>query len=133
MGVRFFVGNAGAGDDPLETDLRRLVRGAINEVRPDLLYVPTAQYVNPAFRTVNETALEEQEKVGAIFAYCPGDGSPEFRPGVFAPIGATLQDKLEVLRTLTPATADILRSTTPGPEQASGDGMLAASPLRLWS
>ena len=83
MGVRFFVGNAGSGDDPLETDLRGLVRGAINEVRPDLLYVPTAQHVNPAFRTVNETALEEREKVGTIFAYCPGDGSPEFRPGVF--------------------------------------------------
>ena len=102
MGVRFFVGNAGSGDDPLETDLRRLVRGAINEVRPDLLYVPTAQHVNPAFRTVNETALEEREKVGTIFAYCPGDGSPEFRPGVFAPIGSTLQDKLEVLRTFNP-------------------------------
>ncbi len=102
MGIRFFVGNAGSGDDPLESDLRRLVKGAINEVRPDLLYVPTTHHADSSFRTVHETALAERNKVGTIFAYDPGDGSPEFRPGVFVPIGSTLQDKLELLRVFNP-------------------------------
>ncbi len=102
MGIRFFVGNAGSGDDSLAVDLRRLLAGAINEVRPDLLYLPTTQHSDPAFQIVNETALEEGQKIGTIFAYDPGDASPEFRPGVFVPIGTTLQDKLEVLRTFDP-------------------------------
>ena len=102
MGIRFFVGNAGSGDDSLEFDVRRLLRGAINEVRPDLLYVPTAHHADPTFRAVHETVLREQAKVGTVFAYDPGDGSPQFRPEVFAPIGSTLQDKLDLLRTFDP-------------------------------
>ncbi len=102
MGIRFFVGNAGSGDDPLETDLRSLIKGAINEVRPDLLYVPTTHHADSTFRTVHEAAVDESGKIGTILAYCPGDGSPDFRPGIFVPIGSTLQDKLEVLRIFNP-------------------------------
>ena len=102
IGIRFFVGNAGSGDDPLDADLRRLVKSAINEVRPDLLYVPTIHHADASFGVVQEAALAERNKVGTILAYDPGDGSPEFRPGIFVPIGPTLQDKLELLRVFDP-------------------------------
>ena len=97
MGIRFFVGNAGSGDEPLEDEIGRLFRGTIDEVRPDVLYVPTPHHADPSFRTVHKTALKEGSKVGTIFAYDPGDGSSEFRPGVFVPISATIQDKLKAI------------------------------------
>jgi DNA-binding response OmpR family regulator len=102
MGVRFFVGNAGSGEPTLEADLRKLVTGAIREIRPDIIYVPTAHHPNPAYRTVLEVVLKEGRRASAVFSYDPGDASPEFRPGFFVPIGATLDEKLEVLKLFDP-------------------------------
>lgn len=102
MGVRFFVGNAGSGDDPLEEDLRRLVEGAVHEIRPDIIYIPTRHHPDPSFRVVHEAAVAASREGGVILAYDPGDGSPEFRPGVFVPIPATLEEKLRVLQTFDP-------------------------------
>jgi LmbE family N-acetylglucosaminyl deacetylase len=102
MGVRFFVGNAGSGEPPLEADLRKLVTGAIREIRPDIIYVPTPHHANPAYRTVLEVVLREGRRASAVFAYDPGDASPEFRPGFFVPVRSTLDEKLEVLQMFDP-------------------------------
>jgi len=110
MGVRFFVGNAGSGDEPLDLELGRLFKGALDEVRPDILYVPTLHHANPSFRTVHEAAMKGTSKVGTIFAYDPGDGWPNFRPSVFVPISATIQDKLEVMRAFDPRDGGHLAS-----------------------
>jgi hypothetical protein len=70
----------------VDAEIDRLFRGALEEGRPDVLYVPTSHHADPSFQTVHETALQEGSKLGTIFAYDPGDGSPEFRPAVFVVI-----------------------------------------------
>jgi CheY-like chemotaxis protein len=97
MGVRFFVGNAGSGGTPLDDDLRRLVTGAINELKPEIVYCPTPHHVNPGFAAVHDAVMEEGRRVDTIFAYDPGDASPQFRPGFFVPAGSALDEKLAVL------------------------------------
>lgn len=103
MGVRFFVGNAGADASPLEHDLARLVSGAIRELRPEIVYCPTSHHPNRGFAIVHDTVLEEGRRVDTIFSYDPGDASPQFRPGFFVPVSAVLDEKMAVLGTFDPA------------------------------
>lgn len=97
MGVRYFVGNAGTGEDSLARDLQRLVAGAIREVRPHLVYIPTPFHSNPAFRTVHDTALEKAGDTESVLAYDPGDAEPGFAPDVFIPVDGVLDAKTRVM------------------------------------
>ncbi len=97
MGIRFFVGNAGSGDEPLEDDLRRLVRGALTEIRPDLVYVPTLNHPEPSLQLIQEDVMSEATGAPAVYAYDPGDSTPDFHPTAFVRIATTLDQKLEAL------------------------------------
>jgi CheY-like chemotaxis protein/LmbE family N-acetylglucosaminyl deacetylase len=97
MGVRFFVGNAGTGEDSLAKDLQRLVSGAIREIGPHLIYVPTHFHADPAFRTVHDTALERGKEAESILAYDPGDAEPGFAPELFIPVDGVLDAKTRVV------------------------------------
>jgi DNA-binding response OmpR family regulator len=108
MGIRFFVGNAGSGDDPLESDLERLVRGALKEIDPHLLYIPTPHHRNPAFRVVHETAVAQASDEARLFAYDPGDAQPEFNPDTFVPLEGSLEEKMSVIQAFDPADAEHL-------------------------
>lgn len=97
MGIRFFVGNAGSGDDPLGDDLERLVRGALKEIRPDVVYIPTLHHADPAFGIVHHAAREAGGDVTAILAYDPGDAEPDFVPDHFVPVDDVLDEKSDAL------------------------------------
>ena len=121
LGVRFFVGNAGSGDAPLYGDLKRLVTGAIHELRPDIVYCPTPHHPHPGFTVIHDTVLEEGRRVDTVFAYDPGDASPQFRPGFFVPVASALEEKLEVLKTFDQADGRYL------------DTELATAAARFWA
>lgn len=114
LGVRFFVGNAGSGETPLDGDLRRLITGAVRELRPDIVYCPTQHHANPGFALVHDAVLEEGRRVDTIFAYDPGDASPQFRPGFFVPAKSALDEKLEVMRTFDPSDGRYLDTEMAG-------------------
>lgn len=98
MGLRFFVGNAGSGDDSLEDDLRRLVRGALEEVRPHVLYLPTRHHTDDSLGVVHDTAARFEPGPDTILAYDPGDADPRFAPDLFVPVDDALDDKAGALR-----------------------------------
>ncbi len=83
LGIRFYVGNAGSGDDHLHHDLARLVSGAIREIRPDIVYLPTGEHADPGYGVVERTILAEGARVGRILAFDPGDAAPGFHPTRF--------------------------------------------------
>lgn len=108
LGLRFFVGNAGSGETPLEEDLARLVGGALKEIRPDILYLPTPHHPDPSFRTVYDTVLGQDALPEAIFAFDAGDGGPEFHPDVFIPLDDLVDRKVEALASFSPDGAEHL-------------------------
>jgi CheY-like chemotaxis protein/LmbE family N-acetylglucosaminyl deacetylase len=108
MGVRFFVGNAGTGDDSQAQDLQRLVSGAIREIGPHLIYVPTPFHADPGFRTVHDTALEGGTEAESILAYDPGDAEPGFAPELFIPVDGVLDAKIRVVEVFDPSQASHL-------------------------
>jgi CheY-like chemotaxis protein/LmbE family N-acetylglucosaminyl deacetylase len=108
MGVRFFVGNAGTGEDSLARDLQRLVSGAIREIGPHLIYVPTPFHADPAFRTVHDTAVERGKEAESILAYDPGDAAPGFVPELFIPVDGVLDAKTRVVEVFDSSQASHL-------------------------
>jgi CheY-like chemotaxis protein/LmbE family N-acetylglucosaminyl deacetylase len=97
MGVRFFVGNAGSGDESLLEDVKRLVKGALVEIRPDLVYLPTVHHAEATLRVAHQTVTSDVAGMYAIYAYDPGDGEMDFRPSAFVRVSDTLQEKLGVM------------------------------------
>lgn len=97
MGIRFFVGNAGSGEEPLEDDLRRLARGALTEIRPDLVYVPTLNHPAPSLQLIQEDVMSEATGAPSVYAYDPGDSTADFHPTAFVRVATTLDQKLEAL------------------------------------
>jgi CheY-like chemotaxis protein/LmbE family N-acetylglucosaminyl deacetylase len=134
MGIRFFVGNAGTGDDSLAEDLQRLVAGAIREIRPHLIYIPTHFHPDPAFRTVHDTALERGAEAESILAYDPGDAEPRFVPELFIPVDGVLDAKARVLDVFDSSGAPHLSTDhvlTTGRFWARHTGGRPAEPLAL--
>jgi hypothetical protein len=108
MDVRYFVGNAGSGEIPLEEDLRRICRDALREVRPELLYLPTKSHDIGLIRIVHETMASEAVGAATILAYNPGDATATFRPSVFVPVSPALAQKGEALALFDPADGEHL-------------------------
>jgi CheY-like chemotaxis protein/LmbE family N-acetylglucosaminyl deacetylase len=132
MGIRFFVGNAGTGDDSLSEDLQRLVAGAIREIRPHLIYIPTPFHPDPAFRTVHAAALDRGTDAELILAYDPGDAEPGFVPELFIPVDGVLDAKARVLDVFDPTGAPHLSADhvlTTGRFWARHTGGRPAEPL----
>jgi hypothetical protein len=109
MDVRYFVGNAGSAEIPLEDDLRRICRDALREVRPDLLYLPTRQHVYPPIRIVHDTMAGEAVQAETLLAYNPGDATASFRPTFFVPVAPILSRKGEALAHFDAAHGEHLR------------------------
>lgn len=108
MGVRFFVGNAGSGDDPMASDLERLVGGAMKEIRPHVVYVPTPHHPEPSFQVVHDTAVRQGEGLEGILAYDPGDSEPGFVPDLFVPVDEVLDTKARVIEAFDASDAPYL-------------------------
>jgi CheY-like chemotaxis protein len=99
MGVRFFVTNAGSGEASTEEDLERLVANALVEIRPEVIYIPTRHHRDPLLRVAAEAAVSRARDDQRIFCYDPGDAGSGFRPDLFLPIAASLEEKVTVLGT----------------------------------
>jgi CheY-like chemotaxis protein/LmbE family N-acetylglucosaminyl deacetylase len=108
MGIRFFVTNAGSGDASTEEDIRRLVEGALIEIRPDIVYLPTRHHINPHLRAAAEAAIAGAKDEQRLFAYDPGDAGSGFRPDLFLPVGSSLEEKVAVLGTFGPSDGEHL-------------------------
>lgn len=105
LGVRTFVGNAGSAAGDVEAELVRLAGGAVREIRPDILYIPSAAHDGPALRAAHSAALDAaRSRVATILAYDAGDVRPEFTPGWFSPLDDELmKTKLEALDRYDPS------------------------------
>jgi DNA-binding response OmpR family regulator len=108
MDVRYFVGNAGSAEIPLEEDLRRICRDALREVRPELIYLPTKNHAFSPIRIVHETIAGEAVGAHSILAYTPGDATASFRPTFFVPVGSRIARKGEALAQFELAHGDHL-------------------------
>lgn len=97
MGIRFFVSNAGSGDASTDEDLRRLVEGALVEIRPEVVYLPTPHHPDPFLRVAHEAAAARATEDQRLFGYDPGDANADFRPDLFLPVAASLDEKAGVL------------------------------------
>lgn len=105
LGVRFFVGNAGSGEDSLQEDVERLVRGALREIRPDVVYVPTVHHADAGLRMAHQTALGAASDGVAILAYDPGDAEPDFVPDAFFPVEDVVEEKAGAVGAYDPGDA----------------------------
>jgi len=97
LGARTFITSLEDWGTEGQGELVRLVAGAIGELRPDVLYLPTARHPLPRHQTVNRAANEAAVDVPTILAYDPGDASPSFAPELFVPLGESqMEEKLRV-------------------------------------
>jgi len=93
LGARTFITAREDPGEEAQADLVRLVAGAIGELRPDVLYLPTAHHPLPRHQVVNRAANAAANDVPIILAYDPGDASPSFAPELFVPLGETRMDE----------------------------------------
>ena len=93
LGARTFITAREDPGEEAQADLVRLVAGAIGELRPDVLYLPTAHHPLPRHQAVNRAANAAATDVPVILAYDPGDASPSFAPELFVPLGETRMDE----------------------------------------
>lgn len=97
LGARTFITSPTDSGENARSELVHLVTSAIGELRPDILYLPTSQHPHPRHRAVSRAASAAATDVPIILAYDPGDASPSFAPGLFAPLETTgLEEKLEI-------------------------------------
>jgi CheY-like chemotaxis protein/LmbE family N-acetylglucosaminyl deacetylase len=109
LGARFFVGTADPSDPELfERQAIGLLAGAIDELRPDILYLPTANRRDPLGAVLAGVGVEQAPDVPRIFRYDAGDPTPAFRPGLFVPVGGVLEEKVDLLRTFEPPSGSAL-------------------------
>ena len=130
LGARTFITAREDPGEEAQADLVRLVAGAIGELRPDVLYLPTAHHPLPRHQAVNRAANAAATDVPIILAYDPGDASPSFAPELFVPLGETRMD--EKLRVTSGYDHWGIRRLQPGAVHASAafwarytDGSLA--------
>ncbi|MFW6207016.1 MAG: response regulator [Gemmatimonadota bacterium] len=99
LGARSFIGVADPDDIELFTrQITGALSGAVDELRPDVIYAPTGNRRDPLGSIVVEAVLEQAADVPRIFCYDAGDPTPDFRPTVFVPVTSVLETKLDVLR-----------------------------------
>jgi CheY-like chemotaxis protein/LmbE family N-acetylglucosaminyl deacetylase len=100
LGSRFFMGNARTRDPEEFKDMSfKLLSGALAEIRPDVLYLPTANQVDELSRALVDVALEVAPDIDAVFCYQAGDVTREFDPDLFIPLGEHLDRKVRILET----------------------------------
>jgi CheY-like chemotaxis protein len=119
MGIRFFVTNAGSGDASTEEDIRRLVEGALVEIRPEVIYLPTLNHPDSHLRAAHEAAVAKAREDQSLFAYDPGDAGSDFSPDLFLPISSSLEEKVAVLKSFAPSDGQHLV-----PDHARGGSQL---------
>lgn len=99
MGARSFFGTANSEDPELfERQVTGALSGAMEELRPDVVYAPSPRRRDPLGQTVVEAILDQAAEVPRIFCYDAGDATPEFHPTLFVPVGSLLDEKLDLLR-----------------------------------
>lgn len=103
LGSRFYLGTADPSDPELfAKQTSGLILGTLEELRPDVLYLPSPHRRDPLGRIVAEAAMEQAADIPRIFRYDSGDPTPDFDPDLFLPVGETLEGKLDVLRVFEP-------------------------------
>jgi CheY-like chemotaxis protein len=93
LGARTFITSLQDPGEETQADLVRLVAGAIGELRPDVLYLPTAHHPLLRHQTVSRAANAAATDVPTILAYDPGDASPSFTPELFVTLGEDRMDE----------------------------------------
>jgi CheY-like chemotaxis protein len=93
LGARTFITSLEDSGEEAQAGLVRLVAGAIGELRPDVLYLPTAHHPLVRHQTVHRVANEAATDVPTILAYDPGDASPSFAPELFVTLEETRMDE----------------------------------------
>ncbi|TVP57856.1 MAG: response regulator [Gemmatimonadales bacterium] len=98
LGVRIFVGNVRTDPEADGTELERLAGGAVREIAPDILYVPSSREQSPVHRAALSAATRAASGVPSQFGYDSGTVSPDFAPHVFVPLSdADLDRKVTAL------------------------------------
>ncbi len=97
LGVRTFVGDTVEAGGEMKA-LTRLAAGAVDEISPDLLYLPTLHHRDPMNRAAHRAALGAATGVKHCFAYDAGAIEPTFSPDLVVPLSNDLLDrKIEAL------------------------------------
>ncbi|TVP75792.1 MAG: response regulator [Gemmatimonadales bacterium] len=98
LGVRTFVGSAADQGEGAASELQRLSGGAVREIRPDVLYIPSLTHPERAHRIAHRAAADAAPDRTVVLAYDPGDLPPTFTPTWFSVVeGDPLERKIQAL------------------------------------
>ncbi len=98
MGARIFTAKLPPLDDGGESEVARLIQGAIDEFAPTVSYVPSLADETRTCRVIHDLFLTAGEALDRIFAFPGATATPSFRPRVFVPLGPFLEAKIELAR-----------------------------------
>jgi CheY-like chemotaxis protein/LmbE family N-acetylglucosaminyl deacetylase len=99
LGASFFIGAVDTGSpDEFRNGVEAFVRSAINDFRPDVLYLPTRHRRDPLAEAVADATMPLSADVPRILGYDAGDPTPAFCPGSFVDVESTMEEKLQVLQ-----------------------------------
>ncbi len=98
LGVRIFVGNVRTEPEADLAELERLAGGAVREIGPDVLYVPSSWEQSATHRAALEAATRAASSVPNQVGYDSGTVAPGFAPRAFLPLSdADLDQKVGAL------------------------------------
>ncbi len=146
LGIRGFLGPAPESDShTFLVAVTPLLRNVFEQLRPDVLYVPTGNRSDPLARLFLETCLRFGSDIRRIFCYDKGDADHHFRPSLFMPVAEALSRKLLALDEDLPVAARRGESPLTPPQSRSDrveafeavfggepwEGAAASSPARV--
>jgi len=100
LGARFFMGSVREAElESFKDQVHSLLGSAMAEARPDVLYLPTPNRTDEFAQALVDVALALGPDISRIFCYDVGDANQQFRPEIYMPVDATLEEKLQVLAT----------------------------------
>lgn len=100
LDARFYMSSAPLDDRVgFQETAARVLEEALAEIRPDVLYLPTPNRLDPLAMPLVKVALRTGAEVSRVFCYDVGDGSRDFRPRLFLPVEEVMDRKMALLRT----------------------------------
>lgn len=121
---------------PSQATMDGLVREAIEEVRPDMIYLPSRSDIRPSRTRVHEAALASTAGTVSQYAYQSATTTLQFQPTLFVDIAERMTEKLELLAVYE-AACDLQPHLRPEVVEASAQywgrflGYTVAEPLEV--
>ncbi|MEX2529219.1 MAG: response regulator [Gemmatimonadota bacterium] len=99
LGASFFIAAVDTeGTDGFRDGVEAFLRSAINDFRPDVLFLPTRHRRDPLAKALADVAMPLSDDVPQILGYDAGDPTPAFRPTSFMDVESTMEEKLQILQ-----------------------------------